>query len=96
MGRNIRLSREKEIIANDNETGGNEDFVVMDRISAEEQTFVLIMEAKKSYTGEAMKQCLLGMKDARDNNGGGIVYGFVTAGEHWEMIRYDGSTFEMH
>ena len=40
-----------------------------------------------------MKQCLLGMKDARDNNGEGVVYGFVTTGEHWQMLSYDGKEF---
>lgn len=30
----------------------------------------------------------------RDNNGGGEVYGFVTAGRSWRMISYNG-TFQM-
>lgn len=36
-----------------------------------------------------MKQCLLAMKDAKDNNGGGEVYGFVTTGDTWRMLKYD-------
>lgn len=40
-----------------------------------------------------MRQCLLAMKDVRDNNGGGVVYGFVTTGESWQMLRYDGKDF---
>ncbi|KAH8147934.1 uncharacterized protein LAJ45_08035 [Morchella importuna] len=35
------------------------------------------------------------MKDMRDNNGGGEVYGFVTTGETWRMLRYDDISFKM-
>lgn len=58
----------------------------MDRISVGEDKFVPIMEARKGTTGEALKQCLLSLKEARDNNGGG----FITTGESWQMIIYDG------
>lgn len=61
----------------------------MGQISVESETFVLIIEA--SSVGLAMKQCLLAMKDMRDNNGGGTVYGFVTTGESWRMLSYDGA-----
>jgi len=37
-----------------------------------------------------LKQCLLGLRDARDHNGEGVLYGFVTTGEDWVMISYDG------
>lgn len=41
-----------------------------------------------------MIQCLLSMKDMKDNNGSvGEVYRFVTTEEHWRMIRYDGTSF---
>ena len=44
-----------------------------------EEQFVLIIEAKTSAVGEAMKQVMLAMKDAWDKNGeSGIVYGLVT------------------
>lgn len=92
-GRKIRLEREKEIISTDHETGGMEEFVVMDRISVTEDKFVLVIEAKRSSLGEAMKQCLLSVKDARDNNSRGEVYGFVTTGKTWRMVRYDGKDF---
>jgi len=65
----------------------------MDNISITEKKFVFVGESKKSCAGEALKQCLLALKDARDNNGGGSVYGFVTTGEQWRMIRYDGTSF---
>ena len=92
----IQLSREKEIISIDNATGGQEEFVVMDRISVTERKFVLIVEAKRTSTGEGIKQCLLTMKDAWENNGikYGFLYGFVTTGEDWQMIRYDGVSFK--
>lgn len=60
----------------------------MDLVSVVERNFVLVIEAKRSSLGETMKQCLLSMKDMRDNNGGGKVYGFVTFGEIWRMISY--------
>lgn len=31
----------------------------------------------------------------RDNNTGGEVYGFVTTGESWQMLKYDGALFQM-
>lgn len=82
------------IVSTDGETGGAEEFVVMDLVSVTEEKFVLIIEAKRASLGEAMKQCLLAMKDAWDNNGEGVLYGFVTTGESWRMIRYDGISFE--
>lgn len=90
----IQLLREKEIVSVDGEVGGNEEFVVMDIISVTERNYVFIIEGKRSSLGEAMKQCLLSLKDAGDNNGGGVVYGFVTTGQHWQMISYDGTLFQ--
>ncbi|KAI5838057.1 hypothetical protein DFP73DRAFT_617573 [Morchella snyderi] len=85
---------EKDIISVDRETGGTEEFVVMDLISVTEDGFVFVIKAKRGSLGEAKKQCLLSMKDMRDRNGGGELYGFVTTGYSWRMIRYDGS-FQM-
>ncbi|RPA93678.1 hypothetical protein L873DRAFT_1815520, partial [Choiromyces venosus 120613-1] len=94
-GRGIRLEREKEIISTENETGVRKEFVVMDRVSVTEERFVLIIEGIRSSAGEAMKQCLLSMKDMRDNNGTGVVYGFVTTGDTWQMLRNDGTSFQL-
>ncbi|RPA98364.1 hypothetical protein L873DRAFT_1687562 [Choiromyces venosus 120613-1] len=91
--RNIRLKREKEIISSDGLTGGMEEFLVVDRVAIAEHKSVLIIEAKRSSMGQAMTQILLAMKDARDNNAGGVIYGFVTIGEDWRMLSYDGSEF---
>ena len=54
-GRDLRLRREKEIVSVDSETGGMEEFVVMDLISLSEEKFVLVVEAKKASLGEASK-----------------------------------------
>lgn len=78
-GRDLRLRREKE------------EFVVMDSVSLREKSFVLVVEAKKVSLGEARKQCFLSLKDMRDNNGGGSVYGFITTGDSWRMVSYDGT-----
>ena len=93
-GIGMKLLREKEIISVDSETGEMEEFVVMDIISLEEQKFVLVVEAKRSNMGSAMKQLLLSLKDMRDLNGQGRVYGFATTGDCWQMVIYDGSKFE--
>ena len=89
--RNLRLRREKEIVSVDSATGGYEEFVVMDCISLSEKNFVLIVEAKKVSLGEARKQCFLFMRDMQENNGGGTIYGFITTGDSWRMVSYDGT-----
>jgi len=91
----IRLTREKEITSVNNETGGVEEFVVVDQIAVSEEKFVLVIEAKRTSIGQAIKQLLLSLKDLWDNNGGGVVYGFVTTGQHWQMFSCDGASFQM-
>lgn len=89
----VQLRSEKEIVSTDGETGGTEEFAVLDLISVKQERFILIVEAKRSSLGQAMKQCLLAMKDMRDSNGEGKVYGFVTTGEQWQMLEYNGTSF---
>jgi len=92
----IYLLREKEIISADDETGEKEEFIVKDLIgSTMKGTYVFVVEAMKTAWVEAMKQCLLSMKDMRDNNGGGVVYGFVTTGQDWQMLSYDSKGFRL-
>jgi len=91
----IQLLREKEVVAADGETGGLEEFVVVDFISVSEERYILVIEGKRSSLGEAKKQCLLAMKDMGDKNSGYMVYGFVTTGESWQMVKYDGASFQM-
>ena len=47
----IVLRREKIIVSPDGETGGREEFVVVDRISVREEKVVLIMEARRPSLG---------------------------------------------
>lgn len=91
--KNISLRREKEIIGIDEETGGCEEFVMVDLISVTEEKFIFVIEGKRSSIGKAIRQCLLAMKDMWDNNCDGKVYGFVTTGETWQMLEYDGKAF---
>ena len=77
------------------QTGCNEELVVVDEISVTEEKVVFIVEAKRTYVGQAMKQILLSLQGARDNNGGGAVYGFITTGQIWQMLSYDGASFQM-
>ncbi|KAG0135878.1 pyridoxal phosphate-dependent transferase [Tuber indicum] len=88
--RNLRVVREKEICSPGSTTGGMEEFVVMDLISFHHEKYVLIAEAKKLPISEAREQCFLSMIKMRDLNGGGTVYGFITMGESWRMISFDG------
>lgn len=90
----LRLCREKQIVSGDLETGGNEEYVVIDQISLAEERYILIVE-KRSSLGAAMGQCLVALKDIRDKNGGGVVYGFITTGESWRMLSYDGKSFQV-
>ena len=87
----MKLRFEKEIVAKDGETGGREEFALIDLVSLTEEKFIFIVEAKRSSLGKGVRQCLLSMKDMRDNNCKGEVYGFVTTGTQWQMIRYDGT-----
>ncbi|RPB28511.1 hypothetical protein L211DRAFT_777730 [Terfezia boudieri ATCC MYA-4762] len=87
----IQLFREKQLMAEDEETGEYEEFVVVDRIEITVERYLLIIEAKRDSLGAAMGQCLLAMKYMGDSNHRGIVYGFVTTGDSWRMLRYDAS-----
>jgi len=88
----VQLQRKKVIVSTDGEED-TEEFVVLDLVSVQDQTCILIVEAMESSLGQAMKQCLLAMKDMWDSNGEGKVYGFVTTGEQWQMLEYDGASF---
>lgn len=90
----IVLRREKEIIATDSKTGRNKDFVIIDIISVTKERFVLIIEPKN--LGDSMKQCLLSIKDAYDNNNDKRkMYCFMTTGDSWQLVSYDGNIFKM-
>lgn len=100
----LKLHKEKEILSVDEETGGCEEYVVMDLIKSStaiseerEGTFVLVVvEAKQQSTfAAAFRQLLLTLDDMWNTNGkNGVVYGFATTGEDWQMIIYNG-TFQL-
>ncbi|KAG0131846.1 hypothetical protein HOY82DRAFT_645559 [Tuber indicum] len=94
-GRDIRLHREMELISPDSLTGGYEEFVVVDKISTKQRSLALIIESKRNVLGYAIRQCLLAMHNMFGLNGEGKVYGFVTTGEQWRMLSYDGITFQI-
>ena len=58
MGQKIRLRREKEIISIHGETGGKEEFIMVEQVSVRERYYVLVIEAKRSSFGEAFKRHL--------------------------------------
>jgi len=61
----VRLAREKKIVADDLETGGAEEFVVLDEVDLGKERYLFIVEAKRSSLGAAMGQYLVSMKDIR-------------------------------
>ena len=76
----IRLRREKEVVSTDGETGETEEFVIVDLILLKEEKRILIVEAQRSSLGQAMRQCLVAMKDMGYLNKRGA-YGFVSIGK---------------
>ncbi|KAF8422928.1 hypothetical protein EV426DRAFT_717859 [Tirmania nivea] len=88
--KSMQLRKEKELVPTGGETGGMEDL-----ISVTEEKFVLIIEAKSSSLGQAMKKCLLAMKDMGTTMLVVKVYGFITTGESWRMLSYDGVSFQL-
>ena len=68
---------------------GYEGFIIIDEISVVEEQFVQIVEAKRSDRGEAIKQCLLAMKDMSGDNAvdGEEVDGFATTRDNLRMLR---------
>ncbi|RPA98975.1 hypothetical protein L873DRAFT_1643942, partial [Choiromyces venosus 120613-1] len=67
----------------------------VDRISLTEERYVFVIEAKRSSLAQALKQCLLAMKDMGDNNSDGVVYGLITTGSLWQMMTYDGKSWSL-
>ena len=96
----LYLQRGRETVSVGGETGGVHEFVVVDLASAAaaaDRFVLVVVEARRGAPsfGDAVKQCLLAMRDMRERNGGvGEVYGFVTTGDMWRMVRY-GGIFEM-
>lgn len=69
----------KEIVSTDSETVEEVEFIIVDRIS--EEKYIFIIKGKRSSVGNMMRQFLMAMKELRDTNCKGKVYGFVTTGD---------------
>lgn len=83
----------EEILSVDEETGGYEEFVVMDFISSTEdsEAYICISGRGEAIYMYVVRQLLLALNDMWDTNGGtGVVYGFATTGQDWQMVTYDG------
>jgi len=83
----IQLRSEKRTLG---ETGGAEEFAVVDLVSEDEVLIFIRSKDKLGWKGD--EAGILAMKDARDGNnkGQGVIYGFTTTREDWRMVKYDG------
>ncbi|KAF8420105.1 hypothetical protein EV426DRAFT_719599 [Tirmania nivea] len=94
-GRDIIIEREREISSEHAEVSGNLDFVLIDLITPAGSkddyvsNYVLVVECERSSYAAAKRRRMLSMKDMRESNGGGD-YDFVTTGEDWQLIHYNG------
>ena len=88
----LHIHREASIVGIRGVTGGYEEFVMMNHISRDEHRYIMVVEAKRGNIELGLIQCLLSMRDMRNNNAI-EVYGFVTNGEYWAMVIYDGKCF---
>ena len=79
-GRELRLQREKDTISTD-------------FIGVGDRKYVFVVEAAKSSIGQAKRACMLALKEMGDNNPGGVIYGLVTSGDVWQIIRYQREIF---
>ncbi|PUU73018.1 hypothetical protein B9Z19DRAFT_1136116 [Tuber borchii] len=79
-GRELRLLREKDIITTN-------------FIGTRDRKFAFIVEAQKASIGQAKRLCMLALKEMGDNNPGGVIHGFVTSGDCWQIIRYQREIF---
>ena len=83
-GREVRLQR-------GNRKEG--DTISANFVGFGDRKFVFVVEAAKSSIWQAKKACMLALKEMGDNNPAGVVYGLVTSGDAWEIIRYQHKIF---
>ena len=62
-------------------------------VGTKDHKFFLVAEAKKAEIGNVKRQLMLALKEVGDNNPGGVVYGLVTFGDFWQIIRYQREIF---
>ncbi|KAJ3382883.1 hypothetical protein HDU92_004511 [Lobulomyces angularis] len=84
----IKLRRESTIVSKDNQTGGREEYIVVDCIELIDR-YILVVETKNTNLISCLKQCILALKDCYDNNNDGKrVFGLLTTGIAWQMVTY--------
>ena len=83
-GRSVRLQR------GDRKVG---DTISANFIGYGDRRLVFIVEAAQPSIWPAKRACMLALKEIGDNNPGGIVYGLVTSGDAWQIIRYQREIF---
>lgn len=92
----LKLSREKQIISNDEHVGGKMEFIVMQKIIAGNTLYIIIVEVKRDSLGKGLTQLLLALKSVWEvNDDGKVVYGFLTTGINWQTVTYDGQTWKL-
>ena len=79
-GRELHLQRELDTISTN-------------FIGVKGRKFVFVVEAAMLSIGQAKRGCMLALKEMGDNNPGGVVYGLVTSGDVWQIIRYQREIF---
>jgi len=71
----MRVRSEKEILCTGGETGGKGEHVVVDLTELKREEYIPIVQAKRTSVAQAMKECLLVMKEMHDSSGGqGTIY----------------------
>jgi len=93
----VYLERERGVAFVECNSEGYEVVVVVDKIFVTKERYILVIEAQTEVSlSAAVGPCLLTLKDMHDDSGtGGIVYGFVTTGDTWRMLSYDGRVPKM-
>jgi hypothetical protein len=90
------LTREKQIIINDEQVDGNMEFVIIQMINVENTRYVLVIKPKRGSFGKGLNQLLLALKSMWDiNSSQKLVYGFVTTETNWQLVGYDGQTWTL-
>jgi len=92
-GKKLLFQPGKAITAVSSNSKGYLETVSADMIGLKNQEFILIVETQSDSLGVAKRQCLLVMQDMRENDSTFGVYGFVTTGEFWQMLNFDGGVF---
>lgn len=89
----IRVLVEKRIVSTDGNTSGRQEIVVVEQVGPKAEQLIFIVACEKCEDG--LMQCLLAMYDAYQSNGKGSIFGFVTTGKRWRMLRFDGNSWQM-